>query len=96
MYNIEEEKPFWRPTNIWRILGGMLALNGFYALIIFPSNIHPDIILYRSDVILFTVWHLVVVIGLTTAFKPTIVEILKEIKLLLIELKEVIQSWRSK
>jgi hypothetical protein len=80
------EKPFWRETNIWRMIGGLLALNGFWALILYPSNIHPDIILYKSDAVLFTIWHLVVVIGLTTAFYPTLKELIIG----------VIQSWRSK
>jgi len=80
-----EEKPFWRPSNIWRLIGGLLSFFGFWSILFLPSAIYPDIVLVRSKESLFTVWHLVTIVGLTSAFQPTIKELIIE----------MIKAWRK-
>jgi len=74
-----KEKPFWRPTNIWRVIGGGVAFIGLVCMVIFPTQTYPDAIIYRKFndkgqlSFLLSVWHGVILFGFL-GFFPTLKE----------------------
>jgi len=76
-----KEKNFFRESNIWRLIGGLVCFVGIVLMIIYPSETYQDVILYRTFnehgfvSIQITVWHFVIVTGML-GFIPTLKELL--------------------
>lgn len=72
-------RPFFRESNIWRIIGGAVAFAGLVLMIVFPTESYPDAIIYRKlneagEVsFLFTIWHSIIAVGFL-GFFPTLKE----------------------
>lgn len=81
-------KIFLRETNIWRLIGGGLSLLAIILLLLFPSESFGDIIVYRTEFHLITIWHVLIMIGMIAMFLPTVIEIFSVIKEILIELRK--------
>jgi hypothetical protein len=81
----ENLKPFFRESNIWRLLGFGTALLGVILMVVFPSESYPDIIIYQSRDQLgnvsmqVTVWHTIIATGML-GFYPTIKEFIVRAK----------------
>ena len=73
------DKPFFRESNIWRIIGGITAFTGLILIVILPIENYPGAIIYRklNDKgqlsFLISIWHLVTGIGFL-GFFPTLKE----------------------
>lgn len=79
--NIDNQtsRSFFRESNVWRLIGGIVFIIGVILMVLFPSESYKDIILYRkySDKgevsIQITVWHTIIITGML-AFIPTLKE----------------------
>jgi len=77
--NKMKEKPFFRESNIWRIIGGFTALIGLILMIALPVENYPGAIIYRKLnekgqlSFLISVWHIVIGVGFL-GFFPTLKE----------------------
>jgi predicted membrane channel-forming protein YqfA (hemolysin III family) len=75
----QTSRSFFRESNVWRLIGGIVFVIGVILMVLFPSESYKDIILYRkySDKgevsIQVTVWHTIIITGML-AFIPTLKE----------------------